>query len=211
MKNDFISSIWDFKQVSLGETNYLTHDFLRWYGKLIPQLVSRLIKMYSKENDLVLANFAGSGTVLVESNVLHRDSIGLDSSPLSILLCKVKTTPYKPDSSKFITSLKEHIQNDKNKKFQMDEVDKKWYDEKVFNELMLIRERIDKVSDEKDRYYYLLALASITRKVSRVDSRCINHIVVDKNKPLLNVFDEFSQKIKEMDNSMDEFIRVANG
>lgn len=209
MKNDFISSIWDFKQISLNETNYLTHDFLRWYGKLIPQLVSRLIKMYSKENDLVLANFAGSGTVLLESHVLHRNSIGVDSSPLSILLCKVKTTPYKPNTIKFIDSLNQHLKE--NKKFSMDETDKKWYDEKTFNKLMLIREKINLIKDERDRNYYLLALASITRKVSRIDSRCINHIVVDKNKPILNPFEEFSNKIEEMNLSMQDLIKIANG
>lgn len=211
MKNNFISSIWDFKQVSLDETNYLTHDFLRWYGKLIPQLVSRLIKMYSKENDLVLANFAGSGTVLLESHILHRNSIGIDSSPLSILLCKVKTTPYKPDTNEFIDSLGQYLKKNKNKKFSMDETDKKWYDEKIFNELMLIREKINSIKDEKDKNYYLLALASITRKISRIDSRCINHIVVDKNKPVLSPFDEFNKKIEEMNLSMQELIKVANG
>lgn len=211
MKNDFISSIWDFKQVSLNETNYLTHDFLRWYGKLIPQLVARMIKLYSKEGDLILANFAGSGTVLLESHVLHRNSIGVDSSPLSILLCKVKTTPYNPNISKFLDLLSQYLKENKNKKFAMDETDKKWYEEEVFNELMLIKKKINTIKDERDRNYYLLALAAITRKISRIDSRCINHIVVDKNKPLFNPFEEFSKKIEEMNLSMQELIKVANG
>ncbi|ODS40366.1 MAG: hypothetical protein A7315_08795 [Candidatus Altiarchaeales archaeon WOR_SM1_79] len=211
MKNNFISSIWDFKQLTLDETNYITHDFLRWYGKLIPQLVSKLIKLYSEEGDLVLANFAGSGTVLVEANVLNRNTIGVDALPLSILLCKVKTTPYKPNTKKFLSKLKDYILSNKKRKFPMDEVDIKWYDEKLFCDLMLIRENIYKISDEKDKNYYLLALASITRKVSRTDSRCINHIVVDKNKRVLDAYDEFSKQIDEMNISMDDFIKVSNG
>lgn len=211
MKNNFISSVWDFKQTSLDETNYITHDFLRWYGKLIPQLVSKLIKLYSKEDDLVLANFAGSGTVLLESNVLKRHSIGFDSSPLSILLCKVKTTPYKPNTKNFLSELKEYMKQNKNKNYSIDDVDKKWYDKKVFNQLMLVKEKIDILPSEKDKDYYLLALASITRKVSRTDSRCINHIVVDKNKPVLDVFNGFSKKINEMNESMNEYIRISNG
>ena len=119
MKNNFISSIWDFKDVKLRETNYAAHDFLRWYGKLIPQLVSKLIKLYSNENDLVLANFGGSGTVLLESNILKRDSIGFDSSPLSILLCNVKTTPHKPNSKQFLGELETYVQKNKNKTFEI--------------------------------------------------------------------------------------------
>lgn len=211
MKNNFISSIWNFKNLSSEETNYITHDFLRWYGKLIPQLVFRLIKLYSQEGELVLANFAGSGTVLLESNILKRNSIGFDSSPLSILLCKVKTRPYKPNSKKLLSELKDYIEKSKNKSFDMDEIDKKWYDKKVFNSLMLIREKIEKLTEEKDKNYFLLALASITRKISRIDSRCVNHIVVDKNKPILNVYEKFVKKVNEMDKSMNEYIKISNG
>lgn len=211
MKNNFISSIWNFKNLSSKETNYITHDFLRWYGKLIPQLVFRLIKLYSQEGELVFANFAGSGTVLLESNILKRNSIGYDSSPLSILLCKVKTRPYKPNSKKLLSELKDYIEKNKNKSFDMDETDKKWYDKKVFNSLMLIREKIEKLTEEKDKNYFLLALASITRKISRIDSRCVNHIVVDKNKPILNVYEKFVKKVNEMDKSMDEYIEISNG
>lgn len=211
MKNNFISSVWNFKDIKLVETNYATHDFLRWYGKLIPQLVSKLIKMYSDENDLVLANFGGSGTVLLESNILKRDSIGFDSSPLSILLCNVKTTPHKPNSKKFLDGLKIYIQENKNKSFEMDETDKKWYDKTVFNSLMLIKEKIIELKNEKDKNYFLLALAGITRKISRIDSRCINHIVVDKNKPILDVYGEFAKKVNEMDESMNDYIKISNG
>jgi DNA modification methylase len=211
MKNNFISSVWNFKEFKLKETNYATHDFLRWYGKLVPQLVSKLINLYSNREDLVLANFAGSGTVLLESNILKRDSIGFDSSPLSILLCKVKTTPYKPKSKKFLSELKDYINKNKRKTFEMDETDKKWYDKKVFNNLMLIKEKIEKLNKKEDKNYFLLALASITRKISRIDSRCINHIVVDKNKPLLNVFEEYVKKVNEMDISMDDYTKISNG
>jgi adenine specific DNA methylase Mod len=98
MTNKFISSVWNFRELKSSETGYVTHDFLRWYGKLVPQLARKLITMYSEEGDLVLANFAGSGTVLVEANLLKRNTIGIDASPLSILLCQVKTTPYLPNT-----------------------------------------------------------------------------------------------------------------
>ena len=210
MKNRFISSIWDFKDVKLTETSYVTHDFLRWYGKLIPQLVSRLIKLYSEKGETVLANFAGSGTVLLESNLLERNSIGIDNSPLSELLCNVKTTPYKPSTTQFLIELKIFLENNKTKKFSMDETEKKWYDKNSFNSMMSIKEKINQLKNNKDRNYYMLALASIIRKISRVDSRCINHIVVDNNKKIYDVYDEFTKKVKEMDESMESFIALSN-
>jgi len=206
MKNKYISSVWDFTKIKLNETNYITHDFLRWYGKLIPQLVSKLIELYSIEGDTILANFCGSGTVPLEAKVLKRNCIGIDSSPLAILLSTVKTTPYIPDNQSFTSLLSNYSQESK---YLMDEEDLKWYDEKTFADLMRLKEIINNINNPKDKNYYFLALAAITRKVSRIDSRCINHIVVDNNKPTYNVLDIFMKQVKEMNVSMGEFIEIA--
>lgn len=210
MKNNFISSIWNFSDVSIKETNYATHDFLRWYGKLIPQLVSRLIKLYSREGDLILANFAGSGTVLLESNILKRDSIGLDSNPLSILLSKIKTRPFIPDRKSFLLKVEKALHKRNRKKYKMTKEDKKWFTSSNFCELMTVRSVINSIKNEKDRDYFLLALTSIVRKISRVDERCINHIVLDKNKSGSNVLMELKKKLEEMEDSMREFIKLTN-
>jgi len=207
MKNEFISSVWNFNQTTLDEPKLKIHDIYRWYGKLVPQLVSRLIKLYSKEEDLVLANFSGCGTVLVESDILNRRSVGIDSNPLAVLISKVKTTPYIPNTKKFLKELQEFAE-DRDEKYPMDDEDRKWFDEQVFQNLMKIKNKIDiDIKNEKDRNYYLLALASIVRRVSRVDSRCVNHIVVDKSKPVVDVFTEFKKKIKEIDRSMEEYLK----
>lgn len=211
MKNNFISSIWDFSDVSIKETNYATHDFLRWYGKLVPQLVSRLINLYSKEGDLVLANFSGSGTVLLESNILKRDSVGVDSNPLSILLSAVKTRPYVPDSSVFLKEIEKIINSKGKKKYAMTLEDNKWFYKDSFQDLMAIRDAISKIKSQNDRDYFLLALASIVKRSSKVDSRCVNHIVVDKNKAQVDVFKEFSKKLDDMANSMREYKKITNG
>jgi len=206
MKNEFISSVWDFRQTTLDEPKLKIHNIYRWYGKLVPHLVSRLIKLYSKKDDLVLANFAGCGTVLVEANILNRKSIGIDSNPLAVLISKVKTTPYIPNTENFLRELQEFIK-EKEQKYPMDNDDRKWFDEKVFQDLMKIRYKIKNIKNEKDKNYYLLALAGIVRRVSRVDSRCVNHIVVDKGKPVLDVFTEFKNKIKEMNECMREYLK----
>lgn len=211
MKNSFISSIWDFSNIPIKDTNYATHDFLRWYGKLIPQLVSRLIKLYSSEGDVVLANFAGSGTVLLEANILKRSSIGIDSNPLSILLSSVKTHPHTPNSQPLLKTIRAAINSANRKRYPMSEWDRKWFYPESFQDLLTIREKIDQIRLRRDRDYFMLALASIVKKASKIDARCVNHIVVDKNKPKVNVFSEFSKKLEEMSSSMREYKKIANG
>lgn len=49
-----------------------------YHGNFIPQIPNQLIKRFSKENDLVLDVFLGSGTTLYECESLHRKFIGLD-------------------------------------------------------------------------------------------------------------------------------------
>ena len=210
-KSNFISSVWDFSNVSTQERNYATHDLLRWYGKLVPQLVSRLIGLYSKEGDVILANFSGSGTVLLESNILKRDSVGIDSNPLAILLSSVKTHPHIPNSRQLLKKLSVAISSRKYKKYPQDRGDSKWFYPETFQDLMATKEVIEKIKSRRDRDYFLLALSSIIKKVSKVDARCINHIVIDKKKKMVNVFHEFSRKLDEMAESMREYQKIANG
>lgn len=208
MTKPFISSVWDFRQTSLSETNYLTHDYFRWFGKLIPQLVSRLIENYSDEGDTVLANFSGSGTVLVEANIMGRNSIGTDTSPIALLLSKVKTTLITLDIENILDRIEKFIQENMNRQFFMDETDKKWFLPENFYSLQLIKNFIDNNLDGNEKDFFLLALASITKKVSKVDARCVNHIVVDNRKKLMNVYSEFSAKVREMEKSMYAFSKM---
>ena len=46
---------------------------------------------YSKEGDLVLDQFAGGGTTLVEAKLLNRDIIGVDINDVALARCREKT------------------------------------------------------------------------------------------------------------------------
>ncbi|MDX1903190.1 MAG: DNA methyltransferase [Thermonemataceae bacterium] len=49
-----------------------------YHGNFIPQIPNQLIRRFTKENDLVLDVFLGSGTSLFECESLNRKFIGLD-------------------------------------------------------------------------------------------------------------------------------------
>lgn len=52
-----------------------------YHGNFIPQIPNQLIQRYTKENDVVLEPFMGSGTTLFECEKLKRKYIGFDINP----------------------------------------------------------------------------------------------------------------------------------
>ncbi len=204
----FISSVWDFTGVTSTETGYVTHDFLRWYGKLIPQLVQRLISQYTIEGESVFANFGGSGTVVLEANLMGRRASSIDANPLSVLVATVKADPALVDAQQIISEMKSaKIENHRinwngNVKFS------KWFGEESYVALASLADSIDSIANGRERMTAQLGLASIVKKASKVDSRCVNHLVVDKNKKSVNVEDEFLKKIAQMNQSTAELQKI---
>src|SRR3989338_9269587 len=178
MGNNFISSIWDFREVRKEQTNYLSHDIFRWYGKLIPQLVKKVVLMYSQRDDSVLANFCGSGTILAEALIEQRNAIGVDSNPLSILISNIKTSKYE---FKNVESLTEKIIDASAKKYSHLGIEAKvnisrWFEPLKLRQLLAIKDEIDKFGNEQEKALFQVALAGIVRDASKVDHRCVNHI-----------------------------------
>lgn len=54
----------------------LTHGLHKYPAKFFPELPRWLIKRYSKEKNIILDPFAGSGTTNVEALLLRRNSVG---------------------------------------------------------------------------------------------------------------------------------------
>ena len=69
--------------------NWATHD-AKWRGNWSPYVVRNLLLRYSSENDLVLDQFVGGGTTLVEAKLLNRNIIGVDVNDLALNRCNEK-------------------------------------------------------------------------------------------------------------------------
>ncbi len=206
MTNNFVSSVWDFPDIGSKQSGYLTHDFLRWYGKLIPQLVSKLLDMYSEEGDVVLANFSGSGTVALEAHLLNRNAIGIDANPLALILSRVKSSPAKINADDVIEMLDKNLPKETSKKYLEDEFLQKWFSRDSYESLDKYFQASQKLNDEKLRDTVTIAIAAIVKKVSNVDSRCVNHIVVDKNKKSTDVRLALHEKLKDISKDVDSLI-----
>jgi len=70
----------------------LTHGFHSYAGRMHPSTARTAIAALSKPGQRVLDPFCGSGTVLVESMAGGRVAVGVDASPLAILIAKVRST-----------------------------------------------------------------------------------------------------------------------
>ncbi|WP_207658568.1 TRM11 family SAM-dependent methyltransferase [Anaerofustis stercorihominis] len=69
--------------------DWATHD-AKWRGNWSPYIPRNIILRYSNENELVLDQFAGGGTTLVEAKLLNRNIIGIDVNDIAIKRCREK-------------------------------------------------------------------------------------------------------------------------
>ena len=205
MKNkQLISTIWNFN--TSEDSTYLTHGIYRWYGKLVPQLVAKTLDQYTEPGNSIIANFSGSGTIALEAMIRNINCIGTDINPLAILISKVKTTKIMIND---INSLIDEIileAKDKEKNISISHLyqPEKWYNEKDAQKLVALKKIIDKTDDVNIKNYLLVTLANITRDCSNIDSRCVNHIVVDKNKKTKDVYESFRASALNIYNSIQE-------
>lgn len=64
------TTIWNFKE----RGNWATHSG-DYRGNCAPQIPRNLILKYTKEGDIVLDPFCGSGTTLIECKLLNRKAV----------------------------------------------------------------------------------------------------------------------------------------
>ncbi|MEE1307485.1 MAG: DNA methyltransferase [Anaerovibrio sp.] len=69
--------------------DWATHD-AKWRGNWSPYIPRNLLLRYSKAGELVLDQFAGGGTTLVEAKLLNRNIIGVDVNDIALNRCREK-------------------------------------------------------------------------------------------------------------------------
>jgi len=78
-----MTTMWSFPQ----RGDWATHNS-KYRGNWSPYIPRNLILRYSNKGDLILDQFVGGGTTLIESKLLSRNIIGVDINPESLKLCK---------------------------------------------------------------------------------------------------------------------------
>jgi len=204
---------WEFK----GEkTKTLTHGFHPFHAKFIPQIPRTIIEHLTKEGDTVLDPFCGSGTTLAEAKVLNRNVIGVDISPLAVLITKVKTTPISPDKiERLKLELYKMIKEKKNKsvipEFPNRDI---WYHEKTLKELGNIWGQI-LYYKEKDRDifdFFTIALSSILKTSANRSKHWNWAFIGDNVLPKINKYADanklFQKSLESMEIGMCDFWKL---
>ena len=216
------SRLWDIPQ-SIPELAYLTHNFFRYYGKFPSILAKNLISEFALPDTLIVDNYAGSGTSLVEAKLAGYNSVGVDINPLGVLASKVKCRTYSLDKlllhwqelshlieehevfllapddlilfgSKY--SYEESLQIAVNQLAKSNHLSK-WFTEKAQNDLAIIKNCILQLPLDEYREFFTLAFSAIIRRVSLAyDGEIRPH--VNKDKEPRPVWKAFSKKVKDM-------------
>lgn len=233
-KNDFekLSEI-DWECVN-ENTSYLTHNMHPYHSKYIPQIAGNLIDFFSRKGDIILDNFCGSGTTLIEAELKNRNAIGVDINPLACLISKVKTTPLnehnlKIQITKLLIEIKTSIDmirtqkslNNFNKPIKKTKIENNiflnfqyislWFQPQVIHELTIIKHFIDRIGDKNIKDFSLVAFSSIIREVSNASSEFGNLMVDKKKRKIEDTYERFEKKIKEMEKRMIDLSNNVNG
>lgn len=221
VRTSVLSEPWEYQE---SDTQYLTHNIHRYSGKFIPQLADRAIQLLSAPGDLVLDPYCGSGTTLLEAAKLGRRAVGVDLSPLAVLIstCKTKSIP-----NSVLTSLKAEIasvirfltQGSSRDMFPderisaiaskaaadaraEDEWFKKWFGDLNVRELLVIEHAIKQFSNADAQRLALLCLSNILRRVSRAATGYPNVMfdkkAVDRPRPSKLYFREIENACKQI-------------
>jgi DNA modification methylase len=81
-----MNTVWSFPE----RGNWATHD-AKYRGNWSPYIPRNILLRYSSEGDLVLDQFCGGGTTLVEAKLLGRNIIGVDVNDNALERCTEKT------------------------------------------------------------------------------------------------------------------------
>lgn len=175
---------------------HLTHYMHPYKGKFHPKMVRALLNYaYPEEEGLVMDNFAGSGTLLVEAVLMGLDSIGIEINPLSALMSNVKCYSLGLDPRKLKQTIEDflkklvaiipvfeaHLKGSRTLRlpeydFSIIEIRKKsipkkvqdlFKDKTVIDKIILAQQIIEKIEDSKLRNFLLLGLSGTISDLTR--------------------------------------------
>ncbi len=161
----------------------LTHGIHKFPAKFFPELPRWIIKRYSREGDLVLDPFMGSGTTNLEASILGRHSIGVDVDPLARTLASVKTTVLNED---LLVNTWQKLRQCVEAYVEPSHVDgvpefpyrDNWFQLFILKELAHIKIEIENTcTDEHTKNFFRICFSSVIRQVSEADNNCTRTVI----------------------------------
>lgn len=162
---------WDYRN---ADTKEFTHGYHPYPAMMIPQIARRLLNEYKPQGSFnnVFDPYMGSGTTLVESQLLGVKSLGTDINPLARLIAQVKTTIFSieevENDFKLLLEwlIDEKLEIFNPSKFEHITNATFWYSEEVLTKLFHISTHIDKLVSERNKPFFKLCLVEVVREAS---------------------------------------------
>lgn len=181
-----VTDDWTFAHLKRVETLWGPHGYHRYPAKFIPQLVSRLIELYSAPGELVGDPFMGSATTGIEALRLGRRFWGGDISQVALLISQAKCLPIEPcalaEAWQQIESRLDSIPHPGRRLLTSDEraviagIDiaratgeerlRYWFPAAYYACLEAILHQVTRVSDEAMRIFFLCGFSNILKRCS---------------------------------------------
>lgn len=184
-------------------------------AKYTVSLAIEYIEKYTKENDVVYDPFVGSGTTLLASKYLKRNSFGTDINFIAILISEYKVLDLTKNN---ISNLKSFIslfeknyleESEAVEQFNYPSIDH-WFCEDSIKVLSLIKKMIDNVSDKKEKTFCELIFSSIINTASNQESdtryaaivkpklnkKYVGEIFIKKFNSSIKLFEEIGEDLK---------------
>ncbi|MBD3191167.1 MAG: hypothetical protein GF308_11005 [Candidatus Heimdallarchaeota archaeon] len=162
---------------------YLNHYMHPYKGKFHPKMVRALLNyVYPKENGVILDNFSGSGTLLVEASYLGLDSLGVEINPLSTLMSNVKcnsvTIPVKKlkeNIDEFMSLYANEVKLIKSKRAgQKLLIQSKFSSEEIDKEINAIADELENINKLNDKKHLVKEII--------LAKKCLNNISDEKSR-----------------------------
>ena len=210
-----------------GATAY-THGIFKYPCKFIPHIPRWFLSAYGSKKTLefgVLDPFMGSGTSLVESNLLGYPAYGLDVDPLSKLLSKVKTTPFSKKElvqlGNVIEELKANLEKKKVSTKHLENFRPNfknltyWFSGDAIERLLKISFFIVKYEEDTDSEkigdLMRITLASVVRKASLADEQSPKPYISTRiAKKTTDIFDLYLANLEKNFKAISQFSAHRN-
>ena len=140
---------WSEEQLPQVERTKHVHALHPYLGKYVPQIVETFLRRYFEAGDVIYDPFVGSGTTLIEANVVGVHAVGSDISAFNCLLSRVKTTAYSLASLELAlkVALEEFRQQETPDITRCSPWLQRWYSPQALQELVAYRNVIENLDD----------------------------------------------------------------
>jgi len=155
--------------------SYFSHGIFRYFGKFPPPIARHLINKYVSDDGLVIDPMCGSGTTSLEALLLGRRAKCYDTSPLAVLISRVKVTPINgAKARKDLEEILSLINATKPRPVSLVGLKNPdhWFLPETIRSLFRIRQAINQVEISGSyRELFMVAFLGIVRRVSRATTQ----------------------------------------